>query len=79
MIEFVTEKKIINKDKWNYFHHFPIFPLLVVNDCIPIFHMSKIFVYLHNTEEHINQFEIEYMVNPTLHGNKAFKDQVEKP
>ena len=40
--------------------------------------MSKGFVYLHDAKELINEFAIDYMVHPTFHANKAFKEQVEK-
>ena len=40
--------------------------------------MSKKFIYLNNTEEHINKFAIVYMVNPTSHVNKSLKYQLEK-
>ena len=39
--------------------------------------MPKRFVYINTTEERINQFEIGCMINPTLHVNNVFKDQVE--
>ena len=41
-------EKYINKDNWNYCHYFPIFPLLGVNNHLPLFHMYKIFIYCHN-------------------------------
>ena len=62
-----------NPDKWNYCHHFPILPLLGINHRIPLLHMAKNFVCLHNKEERINEFVIRYIVNPTLHVNKSFK------
>ena len=40
--------------------------------------MSKIFVFINTTEEHINQFEIGFITNPTLHVNKVFRDQYRK-
>ena len=52
--------------------------MLGVNNSLPLLYMSKKFVYLHNTEERINEFLIGYIVNPTLHVTKAFKEQVEK-
>ena len=39
--------------------------------------MSKNFVCIHNTEEHINKLAIGYMVSQTLYVNKVFKEQVE--
>ena len=52
--------------------------MLGVNHCLPPSHMSKGFVYLHNAKELMNEFAIDYMVNPTFHANKAFKEQVGK-
>ena len=52
--------------------------LLGVNHCQPILHMSKILVYIYTTYERINKFLIGYMINPTLHVNKVFREQVEK-
>ena len=40
--------------------------------------MSKNFVYLHNKAKHIIEFEIGYMVDPTLYVNEDFKEWVEK-
>ena len=55
------------------FSSFSIIDILWVNHCLSILHTSKNFIYLHNTEERINEFTIGYMVNPTLHVNKVFK------
>ena len=30
-------------------------------------------VYIYTTKKRINQFEIGYMINTTLHGNKVFR------
>ena len=74
MIEFgIENKKDINKDKLNYYHHCPILTLLGVNHRINLFHMPKRFFYLCNTEGYINKFLIACIVNTTLHVNKAFK------
>ena len=71
MIEFGKDNKIINnQDKWNHCHNLPILPFWGVNNCLPLLHMYKKFVYDHNTEERINEFAIGYMVNPTLNVNK---------
>ena len=69
-------EKIKNKDKWNYCHNMPILTLLGANNCIPLFYMYKRFIWLEETKEHINQFDIGYTINPNLHVNKAFKEQV---
>ena len=56
----------------------PLFLLLGVNHCQPILHISKIFVCLYTKYEHINPFSIGYIINPTLHVDKVFIEQVEK-
>ena len=43
-----------------------------------LLHMSRILVYTYTTEKLISQFAIGYMVNPTIHVNKVFREQVEK-
>ena len=35
-------------------------------------------VHIYSTDEWINQFAIGYMINPSLHINKLFRQQVEK-
>ena len=54
----------------------PLLALLGVNHSQPILHMYKIFVYIYTTDKQINQFEIGYMINPTLQVNKVFREQV---
>ena len=71
-------EKIKNKDRWNYCHHFPILPLLRDNNCLPLLHMDKSFLWLHETSERISELTIGYMINSILQVNKAFKEQVEK-
>ena len=39
--------------------------------------MDKRFIWL-NEKKCINEFEIGYMINPSLHINKALRDQIEK-
>ena len=43
-----------NKDRWNYCQNFPILTLLGGNHCLPILHMAKDILYLHETNERIN-------------------------
>ena len=38
--------------------------------------MSKIYIWLEETNQRINEFSIGYMMNPNLHQNKAFREQV---
>ena len=48
IIEF--EKKNTAKDKWKYCDVIQLLPLLGVNYCLPLLHMSKQFVYMNSTE-----------------------------
>ena len=51
MISVGNENKTIkNKDRWNYFHHMPILPLLGDNHCLPLWHMAKRFIWLEETK-----------------------------
>ena len=68
--------KIKNKDRWNYCHHMPMLPLLGENRCLPLLHMAKRFIWLEETKERINGFDIRYIINPGLNVNKSFRDQV---
>ena len=54
----------------------PMLPLLMANHCQPLLHMDKRFIWIEETGELINEFETGYMINPSLHANKAFKEQV---
>ena len=58
------------------FSSFSIIAIFGVNHRPPLLDMSENFVYIHNTEERINEFSIGYMVYPTFHVNKYFKEQV---
>ena len=40
--------------------------------------MSKIIVYPYTTYKQINQFSIGYMINPSLHVNRVFREKIEK-
>ena len=68
--------KIKNKDKCNYCHHFPIFPLLGSNCRLPLLHMDKRFICSEERKKPINEFDIGYMINPTLRVNISFKEKV---
>ena len=56
----------------------PLLPLLGVNYRQPLLQMYRILVYPFTTDELINQSSIGYMINPTLHVSKVFREQVEK-
>ena len=70
-------EKMKNKDTWNYCHHMPIFKLLGANNRLPLLHRAKLFIWIEETGERINEFDIGYMINPDLNVNKAFREQVE--
>ena len=53
-------------------------PLLGVDHRLQLLYMAKRFIWLEETGKLINEFEIGYSINPGLHVNKAFRDQVEK-
>ena len=55
-----------------------ILPFLEANNCLLLLYMAKIFIWLEETGERMSEFEIGYMINPSLHVNKAFRYQVEK-
>ena len=50
--------------------------MLGTNHCLPLSHMAKSYIWLEETNQLVNEFSIEYMMNPNLSINKAFKDQV---
>ena len=52
--------------------------LFGANNCLPLFHMAKHFIWINKTKKRINDFEIGYMINPNLNINKSFREQVEK-
>ena len=66
-------EKMKNKDTWNYCHHMPIFKLLGANNRLPLINMARIFIWIEETEELINSFEIGYIFSKSLHANKSFK------
>ena len=53
-------------------------PLVGVNHRQPILHMSMIMVHFYYIDETMNQFEIGYMINPSINCDKAFREKVEK-
>ena len=50
--------------------------LLGTKHYMPLTHMAKIYIWLEETNQRINQFSIGYMMNPNLHKNKGFREQV---
>ena len=71
MISVGNEKKIKNKDRWNYCHNIPMLSFLGENHFLPLFHMAKHFIWL-NKKKCMNEFTIGYIINPGLNFNKDF-------
>ena len=51
-------------------------PLLEANPRLPLFHINKHFIWIEETGKLINEFEIGYMINPSLFIIKASRYQV---
>ena len=51
-------------------------PLLGASHRLQLLYIYKGFIYIEEIGELINEFDIGYMINPTLHVNKSFKEQV---
>ena len=47
------------------------------NNSLPLFNMAKSFIWINETKQRINEFEIGYIINPGLNVNKSFREQVE--
>ena len=69
-------KKIETKDKWNLLNLIEIQSLLGTNHRLPLSHKTKSYICPEETNEHISEFSIGYTVNPNLHKNKVFREQV---
>ena len=52
----------------------PILSLLGENHRLPLFHMAKLFIWVDETKQRINEFTIGYMINPNLNINKTFRE-----
>ena len=50
--------------------------MLGTNHRLPLSHMAKSYIWIEETDQRINEFSIEYMMNPNLSINKYFKEQV---
>ena len=48
------------------------------NHHLPLFNMDKRFIWPYENKQRIHEFTIEYMINPVLNVNKAFREQVKK-
>ena len=74
MIEIGNEnKKIKNKDKWNYCNHMHILTFLGDNNRLPLLHMDICLICLKEKKERMNDYDIGYMIHPSLHVNKSFR------
>ena len=70
MIAFVNDNKNNkNKDRWNYFHRIPMLLLLGTNHRLPLIYLAKRFIWIEETGKRINEFEIGYIINPSLYVN----------
>ena len=56
----------------------PMFPLLGDNHRLLLLHMAKLFIWIEETGERINKFEIGYIINLSLYVNKIFRYQMQK-
>ena len=78
IIELEKQNKTFQaKINWEKLNVTPLMPLVGVNNCQTILHMSKIMVHCYSTDESINKFLIDYMINPSLNCDKLFREQVE--
>ena len=66
------------KDKWKLTTIIPLMLIVGFNNCLPILNLSKIMEHIYITENTIHQFAIGYMINPSLHFNKVFREKVQK-
>ena len=70
------KKTIKTKDKWNQIDLLDVQYLLWTNCHRPLLNMSKSYIWIEETNQHINEFSIGYMMNPNLNTNNAFRKQV---
>ena len=79
MIELEKEnKRFPAKYKWELPDVITLMPIVGVNNCLPILNLSKITVHICTTEKTINHFAIGYMINPSIHINRKFREQAKK-
>ena len=62
-----ANQKIKTKDKWNQINVLDMESMLVANFRIPLLHMSKIYIWIEETNQLINEFSFGYMMNPNLY------------
>ena len=56
----------------------PMKYLLGTNHLLPLLNMAKIYIWIEEEKERINEFSIGYIINPIFNINKSFKEQVTK-
>ena len=61
------------KDKWNKINLLGMQYLFGTYCCRPLLHMCKSYIWLEETNQHINEFSIGYMMNPNLDTNKSLR------
>ena len=71
-------KTIENKDKWYQLNILEMQSLLGTNNRMLLSQMDKSYSWLGKTNQRINEFSIGYMMNPNLHKNKSFREQVKR-
>ena len=54
------------KYKWEIPAVIPLIPIVGVNHCLPILHLSKRMVHIYTTGKTIHKFAIGYMIKPSL-------------
>ena len=69
-------KTVETKDKCNQLNLMDIQYLLGTNHRLPLSHLAKIYIWLEEINQRINEFSIVHMMNPNLKRNKAFREQV---
>ena len=50
--------------------------MLGTNHRLPLSYMAKSFIWIEEKNQRINELSIAYMMNPNLHKNKSFREQV---
>ena len=50
--------------------------LLGTNHRLPLSHIAKSCIWIEETNQHINELSIGYMMNPNLNMKKVFREQV---
>ena len=64
-------KTVQTNKKWNQLKIMDIQPLLGTDNCLPLSHMAKSYIWLEEKNQRINEFSIGYMMNPNLSMNKV--------